>query len=285
MPETTIRTAVSDTDLSGLQGLKLLLSVMAQLRDPKAGCPWDLEQTHASLARYTLEEAYEVVEAIEANDMGHVSEELGDLLLQIVFHAQMASESGHFTFDDVARLEAEKMIERHPHVFGESKADTAQDVLTTWEANKDKKRADKAQSENRTRSVLDEVNTALPAISRALKLQQRAARVGFDWDNPADIIGKIHEEADELKAEIEGDVGKNPEPIEDELGDLLFALVNLARFLDIDPERALRRTNQKFERRFRYIETNLAARGSSVHDATLEEMEALWGQAKRGEKP
>lgn len=263
-------------------GILALLDVMRRLRAREGGCPWDLEQDHASLARYTLEEAYEVVEAIEAGDTSHMVEELGDLLLQIVFHAQIGNENGTFTFDDVARLEAEKMIERHPHVFGARDAATAQDVLTNWEADKAKKRAAQAENEKRAPSVLDKVNTALPALSRALKFQQRAARVGFDWENPMDVLGKIHEEIAELEAEIKS--GKNPDSIEDELGDVLFVVINLARRLDVDPERALRRTNQKFERRFRHIETALAAQGKDIHKATSDEMEVLWNEAKKGEK-
>lgn len=264
-----------------LSGIQKLLDVMRHLRDPNGGCPWDLEQDHASLARYTLEEAYEVVEAIENNDLIHVSEELGDLLLQIVFHAQIASEDNVFDFNKIADDEAEKMIERHPHVFGDSKAAKASDVLTGWEAAKAQKRLLEAAAAQKPASVLDGVNTALPAISRALKLQQRAARVGFDWDDPAQIIGKIREETDELAAEIAS--GQSAEATEDELGDLFFVLVNLARKLDIDPERAVRRANAKFERRFGYIESALTAQGRDIHDSTLEEMEKLWREAKEKE--
>lgn len=263
------------------RGAALLIDVMRRLRAPETGCPWDLEQDHQSLARYTLEEAYEVVEAIEQGDMAHLREELGDLLLQIVFHAQMASEKNIFTFDDVAEAEANKMIERHPHVFGAVDAATAKDVLKNWEAGKAEKRAAEASAAGRTPSVLDNVNTALPAMSRALKLQQRAARVGFDWAEAAQIIPKVREELDELEAEI-------PDPsrrdaMEDEMGDVFFVLINLARQLDIDPERALRRTNQKFESRFRGIEDALAAQGRTMEDASLDEMEALWVAMKKTE--
>lgn len=263
-------------------GIAHLIEVMRRLRAPETGCPWDLQQDHKSLARYTLEEAYEVVEAIEQADMDHVREELGDLLLQIVFHAQISTENGGFTFEDVAEGEANKMVERHPHVFGDRDAATAKDVLRNWEADKAAKRDAAAKAAGRQPSVLDEVNTALPAISRALKLQQRAARVGFDWSDPAKVVGKVDEELGELKAEI----GKpnRKDAAEDELGDLLFVVINLARKLDIDPERALRRTNQKFERRFRYIEDTLATRGESIQKADLDAMEALWQEAKRGEK-
>lgn len=265
-------------------GFDELVAVMRRLRDPEGGCPWDLEQDHKSLARYTLEEAYEVVEALEEGDMAHVCEELGDLLLQIVFHAQIGAENGTFDMDRIARCEAEKMIERHPHVFGDRGAATAQDVLTNWEADKAEKRAAKAQAEQRPTSVLDGVNTALPALSRALKLQSRAARVGFDWENPADVIGKIREELDELEVEMTREKGKNPLSIEDELGDVFFALTNLARKCDIDPERALRGTNRKFENRFRFIEKALADAGRTPHEAGLEEMEVLWIKAKETER-
>lgn len=263
-------------------GIDRLLDVMARLRHPEGGCPWDLKQDHKSLARYLLEEAYEVVEAIEADDADHTAEELGDVLLQVVFHAQIAAENGSFTFDDVAAREADKMIERHPHVFGAGDAATAEDVLRNWEADKAAKRAAKAAEEKKIQSVLDDVNIALPALPRALKLQQRAARVGFDWKNPEDIIAKVREELDELEAEIRS--GKNSEDTELELGDVLFVMTNLARRLEIDPEGALRRTNAKFDRRFRHIEDRLRARGQNLQDATLEEMETLWLEAKSLEK-
>lgn len=272
---------MSDQTAFKLDGIAALLTVMRRLRNPDGGCPWDLEQDHQSLARYTLEEAYEVVEAIETKDFPHLCEELGDLLLQIVFHAQMASEKNIFNFNDIADREAKKMIERHPHVFGEREAATAQDVLKGWEEDKAKRRAAEAEAAQRRPSVLDGVNVALPAISRALKLQQRAARVGFDWDDPVQILAKLREETDELDAEIKSK--RSADATEDELGDLFFVLVNLTRKLDLDPERALRRANQKFERRFRYIEEKLAEAGSDPHRATLEEMENLWREAKTKE--
>lgn len=258
-----------------------LLSVMSRLRDPDGGCPWDLKQDFSSLAPYTLEEAYEVVEAIENGDPKALRDELGDLLLQIAFHSQLAREKGLFDFDQVAAGIADKMVERHPHVFGDREADTANDVLRNWEADKAKKR----EAENKNASALDGVNTALPASSRALKLQQRAARVGFDWSNPADIIAKIREETDELETEIVAVTDKhdNKDKMEAELGDLFFVLVNLARHLEIDPESAMRRTNRKFERRFRFIESSLTAAGRSISEATLDEMEQLWNKAKSEE--
>ncbi len=260
-----------------------LVEIMRRLRDPDRGCPWDVKQDFKSIAACTLEEAYEVVEAIEENDMAHLKEELGDLLMQVVFHSQMASELGLFTIDDVARIETEKMVERHPHVFGgRDGVKTAGDVLKNWEADKHKKRAEAASAASQPHSLLDGVSTALPATVRALKLQKRAARVGFDWDAPAQILEKIREETDELEAEIAAAAPQ--EAIKGELGDLFFVLINLARKLDIDPEEALRLTNRKFERRFRHIETSLAKARKDISHATLEEMEALWDEAKRREK-
>ena len=256
-----------------------LLDVMRKLRDPQTGCPWDVKQTFKSIAPYTLEEASEVVEAIEADDHVHVCEELGDLLLQIVFHAQMAEEKGLFTFDDIARVEAEKMIERHPHVFGDRVGiDSPSDVLQNWEADTAKKRDAEALSQNKLPSALDCVNTALPALSRALKLQKRASRVGFDWNDPIAFIKKIREEMDEFEAEVHA--GSSVEKMEDELGDVLFAVIGLAAFMKLDPERALRHTNRKFEDRFRFVEKSLAAEGKDMQETSLDEMERLWLQAK-----
>ena len=258
-----------------------LITVMAQLRDPKKGCPWDLEQTFQTIAPYTLEETYEVVEAIEANNPKAIAEELGDLLFQIVFHAQLGKEAGLFTIDDVAKLVSDKMIERHPHVFGNRDVKTAHAVLTNWEADKAAKREALAKSENREASVLDGITTSLPATTRAVKLQSRAARVGFDWTNPKDILAKIKEETSELEVEI---TRKNKDAIEDELGDLFFALTNLARRLEVDPETALRRTNRKFERRFHEIEKRLKSKGKNISEASLDEMEQIWVDVKREEK-
>jgi len=259
-----------------------LLDVMARLRDPKTGCPWDLEQSFKTVAPYTLEETYEVVEAIEQDNPKAIKDELGDLLFQIVFHAQIGKEAGLFTFDDIANHVAEKMIERHPHVFGDRDAKTADSVVTNWEADKAAKREAQAKAENRSLSILDGVTTSLPATSRAVKLQNRAARVGFDWTNAQDIIAKIKEETAELEAEL--GIDKNQDAIEDEFGDLFFALVNLARRLKVDPETALRRTNRKFERRFREIETRLKAQGKDITTSTLDEMELLWIEIKTEEK-
>lgn len=263
------------------KSIQRLVEVMRRLRDPKTGCPWDLEQNFRSIAPHTLEETYEVIEAIEQDDPKAMKEELGDLLFQIVFHAQMGNEAGLFDLDRIADAVADKMIERHPHVFGDREANTADAVLTNWEADKAKKRAAQAAAENRPVSALDGVSTALPAMLRALKLQNRAARVGFDWTDARDIIAKIREETGELEAEIKsGDRDSR----EDELGDLFFVLVNLARRLEIEPETALRRANRKFERRFRGIETRLAAQGRKLEDTSLDEMEAAWQAVKQKEK-
>lgn len=265
------------------QSINELLQIMARLRNPNGGCPWDLEQSFATIAPHTLEEAYEVVEAIEKNDMAALKDELGDLLFQVVFHAQMATEAKLFTFDEIVTHVTAKMVERHPHVFGNRDVATADGVVANWEADKAAKREAAAKAENKSISVLDGVNTALPATSRAVKLQKRAARVGFDWTDTKDVIGKIHEETDELAAELSAPQ-RDAEALTDEMGDMLFALTNLARHLDIDPETALRRTNAKFERRFREIENRLSAQDRNIKDASLGEMESLWNVIKVEEK-
>lgn len=259
-----------------------LLETMARLRDPNGGCPWDLEQNFQTIAPHTLEEVYELVEAIENSDVQAIMEELGDVLFQVVFYAQMGRETGLFDFDAVAGYVTDKMIERHPHVFGERDAKTAQDVLVNWEADKEAKRKAQFAKEGREPSVLDGVSHALPAATRAVKLQKRAARVGFDWSEARDVLAKIREEIGELETEIAAEADKDF--LEDELGDVFFALTNLARKLDIDPETALRRTNQKFERRFHGIEEVLTAKGRKISDASLEEMEAIWKNIKAKEK-
>jgi len=260
-----------------------LIEIMARLRDPKTGCPWDIEQNFKTVAPHTLEETYEVVEAIEQNDPKAIKEELGDLLFQIIFHAQMGREAGLFDLDDIATAVTNKMVERHPHVFGDRDANSAAAVLKNWEADKAAKRDAQARAENREPGILDGISTALPATTRAVKLQKRAARVGFDWTNAKDIIAKIREEIIELETEI--GAGKvDADAIEDEMGDVLFVVINLARKLDVDPETALRRTNRKFERRFRTIESRLAAEGRKITDASLEEMERIWNETKTEEK-
>ena len=261
--------------------LQRLLTIMARLRDPKAGCPWDVAQSFKSIAPYTIEEAYEVAEAAEANHPDALKDELGDLLLQVVFHARMAEEAGHFAFDDVARAIADKMVRRHPHVFADASIATAAAQTIAWEEQKAAEREAKGAA-----SALDGVGVGLPALTRAAKLQRRAARIGFDWHEVAPIFDKVAEEVAELREAI----GESPARIEDEVGDLLFAVVNLARRLDTDPEQALRAACRKFERRFRQVEERLATQGKPPGAATLDEMEREWQWAKAqernmGEKP
>jgi ATP diphosphatase len=258
--------------------MQRLLAVMAKLRSPRGGCPWDLEQNFATIAPYTIEEAYEVADAIERQDMAALKDELGDLLLQVVFHAQMAREAGTFDFAEVASGISEKMIRRHPHVFGDLSIETADAQTKAWEEHKENERRAKATAEGRAASVLDGVAAGLPALMRAQKLQRRAARVGFDWPSAQDVFLKIDEELSEIKSEL--DVASSPERLLDEVGDLLFAVVNLARHLEVDPEAALRHANGKFERRFRHVEDQLAAAGRAPADASLDELEALWQRAK-----
>ncbi len=254
-----------------------LREIMRRLRDPKGGCPWDLEQDFATIAPYTIEEAYEVADAIERQDWPDLKGELGDLLFQSVYHAQMAEEAGHFGFDDVARTIADKMIARHPHVFGdESRDKSAEQQTRDWEKLKAAERAKRAES-----GVLDGVAQGLPALTRAVKLQNRAARVGFDWPSTDEVLEKLVEETHEL---IEARDRLTQDEITEEFGDLLFVMANLARHLDIDPEGALRDANAKFTRRFRSIEAALAERGKRPQDSDLAEMDALWNDAKRTEK-
>jgi ATP diphosphatase len=253
-----------------------LLSVMARLRAPD-GCPWDQVQDFASIAPFTIEEAYEAADAATRGDMAALVDELGDLLLQVVYHARMAEERGAFSFADVARGIADKMIRRHPHVFGEA---SGADPAETWEAQKQAERAARAET-----GVLAGVPLPLPALSRAAKLTKRAARVGFDWPDAEAVLAKLEEEVSELRAELRsGAEDTDSAAIQDEVGDLLFVLANLARKLDLDPEACLRGANAKFERRFGFVEQSLAAEGFSPADSTLERMEALWGEAKRLER-
>ncbi|HXP75537.1 MAG TPA: nucleoside triphosphate pyrophosphohydrolase [Stellaceae bacterium] len=261
--------------------LARLLDIMARLRDPEHGCPWDLEQSFATIAPYTIEEAYEVAEAAERGEPEALKDELGDLLLQVVFHARMAEEARHFAFNDVARGIADKMIRRHPRVFADAEVEGSAAQTVAWEAQKAEERRAKAAADGRAASALDGVGLGLPALTRAEKLQKRAARVGFDWPSTAPVFDKIGEEIGELRAEL--DQGGTPERIADELGDLLFAVVNLARRLAIDPEQALRNANRKFERRFRGVEERLAAAGKPVAEASLDEMEAEWQRVKADE--
>jgi len=259
-----------------------LLEIMARLRDPERGCPWDVAQSFATIAPYTIEEAYEVADAIARHDLDALRDELGDLLLQVVFHARMAEEARSFDFEAVAGAIADKMIRRHPHVFGEEEIKDAETQRQAWETHKESERAAAAAAHGKVgESALDGVALSLPALTRALKLQRRAARVGFDWTETASVLAKIEEEIRELRAELVE--GSPPERVEDELGDLLFSLVNLARRLELDPEAALRQSNAKFERRFRRVEGLLAEAGKVLKEATLDEMDALWERAKREE--
>ncbi len=268
---------MSDESTQAEAQTRRLLEIMARLRDPEHGCPWDIEQDFRSIAPYTIEEAYEVAAAIEAGDMGELRDELGDLLLQVVFHARMAEEAGAFDYAQVATAISDKMQRRHPHVFGATDVGGAAAQRRAWEEHKAQERAAKGDG----KSVLSGVALALPALMRAEKLQTRAARVGFDWPEAAQVLEKIEEEVSELKEEMT--CGGDRERLEDEIGDLFFALVNLARHLAIDPEVALRRCNAKFERRFRAIEAALAAQGRGPAEASLDELEELWQAAKASE--
>lgn len=261
-----------------------LIEIMERLRDPETGCPWDVEQDFATIKPYTIEEAYEVADAIERNDMGDLCEELGDLLLQVVFHARMAEEAGHFAFGDVVEAVTRKMIRRHPHVFARSEADTPDKVKVQWDEIKKQEKAERAErrarlggDESFKAGHLGSVPRAFPALMEALKLQEQAAKVGFDWSDPEPILDKIEEEIAEFRAALaKGDKAH----ISDELGDLIFAAANIGRHVKADPEDALRGTNTKFRRRFAYIEKALAEKGVSLEDASLDEMEALWQAAK-----
>ena len=261
-----------------------LLEIMAALRTPRTGCPWDLEQTFATIAPYTLEEAYEVADAIARDDLADLRDELGDLLLQVVFHARMAEEQGSFDFGDVVEAITTKLVRRHPHVFGEAPGLTPKQVEGLWDRIKAEEKAERAASRGSERptEALAGVPVALPALTRALKLQAKAGHVGFDWNDPLAVLAKIREECDEIEAEIAA--GRSDRAAA-EVGDLLFAAVNLARHLEVDPEATLRAANHKFERRFAAIERALAARGKRPQDSTLSEMDALWDDAKAAEKP
>jgi ATP diphosphatase len=271
-----------------MSNINRLLEIMAALRTPGSGCPWDLEQNFATIAPYTIEEAYEVADAIARGDLDDLREELGDLLLQVVFHARMAQEQGAFDFGDVVDTLVEKLLRRHPHVFGDARGLTPEAVKGLWEQIKSEERAEKKQRTGDVNGAgvaapagtLAGVPVALPALTRALKLQGKAGKVGFDWNDPHAVLAKIREEADEIEAEL---AGGDRVAAAAEVGDLLFAVVNLARHLDADPEAVLRVTNRKFERRFAAIEQALAERGKTPTDATLAEMDELWNAAKKAE--
>jgi len=256
-----------------------LIEIMAALRTPGTGCPWDLEQTFRTIAPYTLEEAYEVADAIARGDLADLKDELGDLLLQVAFHSRMAEEQGVFDFGDVVETVTAKLVRRHPHVFADAEGRTAEHVKGLWERIKAEEKAERGEAG--PTGALAGVPVTQPALTRALKLQDKAGRVGFDWNDLRSVLAKIREEADEIEAELDG---ANNSKIGAEVGDLLFAMVNLARHLGADPEDVLRQTNLKFERRFGSIERALAARGKTPKDATLAEMDALWDEAKAAEK-
>jgi ATP diphosphatase len=266
-----------------------LIEIMAALRTPGSGCPWDLEQSFATIAPYTIEEAYEVADAVARGDLAELCRELGDLLLQVAFHARMAQEAGAFDFGDVVEGITEKLLRRHPHVFGDTRALSPEAVNVLWERIKAEEKAERGSRQ--PDGALAGVPVGLPALTRALKLQTKAARVGFDWNDPVAVLAKIREETGEIEAELAANrdvpadiAGARNAAAGAEVGDLLFAVVNLARHLDIDPETALRAANLKFERRFAAIERALAARGKSPTDATLAEMDTLWDEAKAAEK-
>ena len=266
--------------------IRELIDIMARLRDPEHGCPWDVKQDFASVAPYTIEEAYEVADAIQRGDMPELRDELGDLLLQVVFHSRMAEEAGHFAFDDVVAAINDKLVRRHPHVFGDVAAQAdAEAQLANWE---ELKRAERAERGEQDTSVLAGITRGLPEWQRAVKLQKRAATVGFDWPGPAPVIAKLHEEIEEVRVEFDavaaGDAGAR-DRLEDELGDLLFVAANLTRHAKVDFGAALRRANAKFERRFRRMEQLAAADGVDLAQLDLDAQDALWNRAKLEEKP
>jgi ATP diphosphatase len=265
--------------------IQRLLDIMARLRDPQRGCPWDLEQNFKTIAPYTVEEAYEVADAIERDDMQSLRDELGDLLFQVVFHSQMAGERGAFAFDDVVDAICDKMERRHPHVFGDAQIDNAHAQTVAWEEHKRRERAEKNSS------VLDDVPLALPALARANKLGKRAAQVGFEWSDVNGALEKLDEEIAEFKAEVRSHFclqdqhqSRQQERLAAEIGDVLFCVVNVCRYLKIDPEAALKNTNASFERRFRYVEHGLRAQGKTPQQATLDEMDKLWDEGKAQER-
>lgn len=259
-----------------------LIEIMATLRTPVTGCPWDLEQNFSSIAPHTLEEAYEVVDAIERNDMNDLREELGDLLLQVVFHARMAEEKKCFDFNHVIDAICEKLIRRHPHVFGEQDGLTSEAVLRQWDDIKAEEK--RLKQTGQPTSLLDGVPLSFSALTRAVKLQKIASKVGFDWNNAQLVIEKVREETEEVAAELKTNTPLPTPQLEEEIGDLLFVISNLARHVNVDPEQALRGANRKFERRFHYIETRLKEKARTPTQATLAEMELLWLEAKKNEK-
>jgi len=276
---------LSDPTALPRERIETLLSVMARLRDPERGCPWDVKQDFASIATYTIEEAYEVAEAIDRGDLGDLKDELGDLLLQVVFHAQMANEQGAFGFADVVAAINDKMIRRHPHVFGDASVEDADAQTAAWEKMKAAERAAKRRDSDAPPSALDDVPKALPEWQRALKLQKRGANVGYDWPDATPVIAKLEEELEEVREALAMPASPEREDaLEDEIGDLLFVAMNLARKAKVDPGTALRRANAKYERRFRQMEALARANGREFGTLSLGEQEALWQAAKRIER-
>lgn len=284
--ETETAASIDDASDDARAEMQRLIDIMARLRDPVDGCPWDVKQSFTTIAPYTIEEAYEVADAIARDDIAELREELGDLLLQVVFHSRMAEEAGHFVFAEVAKSISDKMVERHPHVFGDTRFADEADQKADWETRKAAERERKNGS-GEGLSVLDGVATALPALLRAIKLQKRAARVGFDWPQARiqQVIDKIAEEAGELAAEVGASDEGAQARIEDEFGDVMFSLVNLARHLSVDPEEALRKTNRKFVRRFQAMEQEYRETGRDLADSSLEELEEAWQRAKVKDRP
>ncbi len=277
---------MSKTPPAELNRIEALIEIMAALRDPDGGCPWDLEQSFETIAPYTLEEAYEVADAIQTGDMDELKHELGDLLLQVIYHARMAEEANLFEFSDVVKSISNKMIRRHPHVFGEASIKTAEDQTKSWEEIKAAERKERAAEgkdaapNERPHSALDGVPQALPALLRAEKLTNRAARVGFDWKEPTHVFAKLDEEIAEVREAI---ASENQNAIQDELGDILFVMANLCRKFGVNPEQALTGTNQKFTSRFHYMEKQIAQQNRHPQDLSLEELDNLWGEAKSHE--
>lgn len=263
-----------EVETEALEQLDRIIDIMRRLRDPETGCPWDVEQDFSTIAPYTIEEAYEVADAVQRGNTDDIRDELGDLLLQVVFQSRIAEEAGLFTLADVARSISDKMVDRHPHVFGDEDRPQVEEQSGRWEAIKAAERASRGKT-----GVLDDVAAGLPPMLRAMKLQKRAARVGFDWTQMDDIIAKLHEETDELRSEVTREQ-VNQDRVMDEVGDVLFVAVNLARRAGVDPETALMGCNSKFEQRFRYIENESEKNGYSIQDMSLDQMEALWQQAK-----
>ena len=263
-----------EVETEALEQLDRIIDIMRRLRDPETGCPWDVEQDFSTIAPYTIEEAYEVADAVQRGNTDDIRDELGDLLLQVVFQSRIAEEAGLFTLADVARSISDKMVDRHPHVFGDEDRPQVEEQSGRWEAIKAAERASRGKT-----GVLDDVAAGLPPMLRAMKLQKRAARVGFDWTQMDDIIAKLHEETDELRSEVTREQ-VNQDRVIDEVGDVLFVAVNLARRAGVDPETALMGCNSKFEQRFRYIENESEKNGYSIQDMSLDQLEALWQQAK-----